>query len=219
MRIFLCTSAPARVFLGPRLSRARGLRLTGLRRGRKPAPLLRGGSMKRLILLAAAATMLLSPDMALAQRGNPDRPGGGRPGGSVTQPTPGPNRPGGPSSNRPSRPPSNRPGRPTSNRPSRPRPPSVRPPSGPQFSWRGRHFNRIRGPAFRFPPGFSYRRWNTGSFLPALFLSSAFFFDDWGPAGIGRPPPGRRWVRNGPDLLLVNTRTRRIEDVIYDVFF
>jgi Ni/Co efflux regulator RcnB len=104
-----------------------------------------------------------------------------------------------------------------------PRPPgNVRPPprpGGPQFSWRGRNFNRFRGPAFIWPRGFSYRRWASGAFLPSIFWSPQFWFNDWGMLGIGAPPPGRRWVRYGPDLLLVNIHTRRIEDVIYDVFF
>ena len=107
--------------------------------------------------------------------------------------------------------------------PSRPpgngmRPPPPRP-GGPQFSWRGRNFNRFRGPAFFWPPGFSYRRWATGALLPSIFWSQQYWFDDWRFLGIGAPPPGRRWVRYGPDLLLVNMRTRRIEDVIYNVFF
>jgi Ni/Co efflux regulator RcnB len=35
---------------------------------------------------------------------------------------------------------------------------------------------------------------------------------------VGRPPKGYRWVRYGPDLLLVNVRTGRISDVIYGAF-
>ncbi|MEJ0065348.1 MAG: RcnB family protein [Caulobacteraceae bacterium] len=32
------------------------------------------------------------------------------------------------------------------------------------------------------------------------------------------PPPGSRWVRYGPDLLLVNLTTGRVEDTAYGVF-
>jgi len=95
----------------------------------------------------------------------------------------------------------------------------VRPSRPPQFSWRGRSYNRYRGPAFRYPRGYSYRRWSVGAFLPSLFLSSTYFWNDWRALGVGAPPPGRRWVRYGPDLLLVNVRTRRVEDVIPDAFF
>jgi Ni/Co efflux regulator RcnB len=105
--------------------------------------------------------------------------------------------------------------------PPRPTPPSVRPPrpNRPQFSWRGRHYNPVFGPAYRYPPGYAYRRWSIGAFLPSLFLASTYYYDDWRSLGFGPPPPGRRWVRYGPDLLLVNVRTRRVEDVITGVFY
>ena len=171
--------------------------------------------MKRLVILVAAAALLL-PTLSLAQpgpNGRPDRPGGNRPGKGgkpdrpVTLPAPVPgNRPG-----RPDRP---NPGRPQIRPPSRPARPG-----GPQFSWRGRYFNPIRGSLFRYPPGYAYRRWSIGAVLPGLFLAAPYYYDDWRTLGIDRPPPGRRWVRYGPDLLLVNLRTRGVEDVIYNVFY
>ena len=97
--------------------------------------------------------------------------------------------------------------------------PGMRPPPRPQFSWRGRSYDGFRGPAFRYPPGFGYRRWSVGAILPGLFLSSAYYWNDWRGLGVGAPPPGRRWVRYGPDLVLVNVRNRRIEDVVYGVFY
>lgn len=155
--------------------------------------------MKRRDFLLGAGISLLLPASVLAQpnmNGRPDnRPGDNRPGG------PG-NRPGG------DRPGNNRPGR-----------PGMRPPPRPQFSWRGRSYYRMRGPAFRYPRGYGYQRWTIGALLPGIFLGSTYYFDDWRGLGIGRPPRGRRWVRYGPDLVLVNMRTRRIEDVIPDVFY
>ncbi len=89
----------------------------------------------------------------------------------------------------------------------------------PQWSWHGRSYDRIRGPAFRYPQGHSYRRWSIGALLPSLFLGSTYYYNDWRGIGLDAPGPRRRWVRYGPDLLLVNTRTRRVEDVIYDAFY
>jgi len=155
--------------------------------------------MKRRDFLFGAGVSLLLPASVLAQpnmNGRPDN----RPGG------PG-NRPGGPG---------NRPGGPGDNRPGRP---GMRPPPRPQFSWRGRSYFRRQGPTFFYPPGYAYRRWAVGALLPGLFLGSTYYFDDWRGLGIDRPPPGRRWLRYGPDLVLVNMRTRRIEDVIPDVFY
>lgn len=80
-------------------------------------------------------------------------------------------------------------------------------------------FHRIRAASFRYPRGYHYRRFSTGSILPSLFLSSLYFWSDYGALGLGAPPPGYVWVRYGPDLLLVNRYTGRIADVIYGAFY
>jgi Ni/Co efflux regulator RcnB len=80
-------------------------------------------------------------------------------------------------------------------------------------------FHRIRAQSFRYPRGYNYRRWNRGSILPRLFLSSLYFWTDWAALGVGPPPPGYVWVRYGPDLLLVNRYNGRIADVIYGAFY
>lgn len=182
--------------------------------------------MKRLVVFGAIAA-LLAPDIALAQGGppggrppsheggRPDRPGGN---GGPGRPNPGAGKP-----DRPVPLPKPTPGRPNPGpgmRPPQHRPPAPRPPQRPpQFSWKGHSYNRYRGPAFRYPPGYAYRRWTSGALLPALFLSSLYFFDDWRAMGVTAPPPGYRWVRYGPDLLLVNVRTHRVRDVIYGAFY
>ena len=61
-------------------------------------------------------------------------------------------------------------------------------------------------------------RWSAGALLPAIFLSTAYFYDGYAPLGLYAPPPGFRWVRYGPDLLLVNLTTGRVQDVAYGVF-
>ncbi len=166
------------------------------------------------------------------QQVRPGRPGGddsrpGRPGGPQIQP----GRPGG--ENRPGRPGGdnnrpgfgdNRPGRPggDDNRPGRPgagfqRPPSYRPPPG---YWNGNNWNRPRVSwrAYNYPRGYSYRRWSVGLLLPALFFSSAYYYNDYQQLGLYAPPYGYHWVRYGPDLLLVEDGTRRIVDTRYGVF-
>lgn len=55
--------------------------------------------------------------------------------------------------------------------------------------------------------------------LPAIFLGSAYYYDRYDDLGIGGPPYGYRWVRYGPDLLLVETGSGRIADVIYGAFY
>ena len=95
------------------------------------------------------------------------------------------------------------------------RPPIVRPPRPPHGGW-----NRppISAPYYRYPRGYNYRRFNIGLLLPSVFLSSVYYYSDYGLLGLGKPPKNYRWVRYGPDLLLVHKRTGRIRDVRYDVF-
>jgi Ni/Co efflux regulator RcnB len=136
----------------------------------------------------------------------PDRPGNdSRPG---RDPRPG----GGQQQGRPPRP-----DRPDSRPP--PRPPVVhhRPPH--RFMSQGRWRPSIRGPAFRYPPGFAYRRWTTGALLPPIFLSAPYFYESFSSLGLAPPPPGYRWVRYGSDILLVNVVTGRIADVVDGVFY
>lgn len=160
------------------------------------------------ILSVIVAASLLATTIATAQD-QPNRPGdrGSRPETPQGAHRPAPN-------------PGHRPGRPSPPAPpQRPRPPSWghRPPH--HFLSQGRWRPSIRGPVFRYPPGFAYRRWITGAILPPIFLSSAYFYDNYAPLGLGPPPAGYRWVRYGPDLLLVNVVTGRVADVVDGAFY
>lgn len=187
--------------------------------------------MKKASLFLSIALILL-PDIALAQQhqghngpsgpttrpvqpGRPDpsrpnpprptpvKPTPGKPGGPAIQPP----RPGGPAIQPP------RPGKPQPPRPVKPMPPH-RPGAG-----RPPQFRPIHGPVFGYPHGYRYRRWTIGLLLPTIFLSSRYYYDDYAQMGVGAPPYGYRWVRYGPDLLLVRLRTRRVVDVIYGAFY
>lgn len=190
--------------------------------------------MKRSLLVSAALLILL-PDIAAAQpdhdnrgRAPQGRPGPGRPpgdhgggpqrpgpgagpghGGPTTRPTPPHDRPVAP----PSRP---QPGRPQPGHPgpSRPRPPEYRPGAG-----RPPNFRPVHGRPFHYPAGYRYRRWSVGLVLPRLFLAAPYYYDDYWGLGVGAPPPFCRWVRYGPDLLLVDVRSGRIRDVLYGAFY
>ena len=184
---------------------------------------------KGLWIVAAMALLASSVAMAEDQGPRPDdrgrpgdqqRPGSNRP---AQQQRPESGRPGGdrPSGDRPSG--GDRPEAASAHRPAAPRPSIARPPYGRRpphrFLSGGGWHHSIRGPAFRYPPGFSYRAWTTGSILPSVFLTPSYFFDDYAPLGLGPPPAGYRWVRYGPDLLLVNVYTGRVADVVDGVFF
>jgi hypothetical protein len=80
-------------------------------------------------------------------------------------------------------------------------------------------FRPIHGQPFRYPSGYGYRRWGIGAALPLLFLSSAYYFTNYGEYGLYAPPYGYRWVRYGPDLLLVQIGTGYVADAIYGAFY
>lgn len=86
------------------------------------------------------------------------------------------------------------------------------------FSYRGHEFAAVRSQEFRYPRGWQYRAWSAGQTLPNLFLGQPYNFD-YQTIGLPPPPRGERWVRFGPDALLVNIRSRRIVDVIHNVFY
>lgn len=88
-----------------------------------------------------------------------------------------------------------------------------------QWFWRGQWVNRVRATVFIYPRGYGYRHWSVGQRLPAIFLAAAYFYDNVGPLGLEIPPMGYRWVRFGPDMVLVNLRTGDIEEVAYGVFY
>ena len=86
------------------------------------------------------------------------------------------------------------------------------------WSYRGEDHSRFRVPPYRYPYNWGYRSWRVGERLPYLFLSDSYYID-FGPYGLPRPPYGYRWVRFGPDVLLVNVYTGEIVDVVYDIFY
>jgi Ni/Co efflux regulator RcnB len=180
--------------------------------------------VKRTLAFATALGFLISGTAAIAQDRPMTRPATGQQ--PVGKP---PGRPNPPGASKPPahRPPHHRPPhKPPAHKPPHHRPPiHHRPPPGwhrptaSQWYWRGRWVNRIRGPAFVYPRGYSYRYWYAGDILPALLLTAQFFYDNVAPLGLDVPPPGYRWVRYGPDLLLVNLRTGEIEQVAYGAFY
>jgi len=192
--------------------------------------------LQKTVAIALSIFLLLLPALSEAQT-NPTKPG------KPSTGQPGNNRPGRPH-NRPSRPSPGKPNQPArpphSGRPHKPRPPHhgtpsrpnrpgrpghrpphyVRPlpPRGHQYWHRGRYYDRIRGPAFVYPRGWHYRQFAIGALFPTLFLNPAYYYADHGALGLEAPAPGYAWVRFGPDLVLVNLRTREVEDVVYGVF-
>jgi Ni/Co efflux regulator RcnB len=88
----------------------------------------------------------------------------------------------------------------------------------PVFTFQGREYAAVRAPAYRYPRGWAYRAWRPGQVLPRLFIAEPYFLD-YAYLGLPPPPPGTRWVRYGPDALLVDFYSGRVVDVIYSAFY
>ena len=78
---------------------------------------------------------------------------------------------------------------------------------------------RFRLGEYRWPRGFSYRRWTYGEFLPSIFFGENYWLYDYNDYGLGYPPPGTAWVRYGPDALLIDRYSGQIIEVVYGVFY
>lgn len=79
--------------------------------------------------------------------------------------------------------------------------------------------HRFHAGIYRAPPGFVYRRWTFGAFLPAVYWGRDYWITDFLAFGLFAPPVGLVWVRYGPDALLIDEYTGEIIQVDYGVFF
>jgi len=176
--------------------------------------------MRRVFAIAAMVMTVLMPGLAEAQGLGGEPQHGGPPHGAPARGLP----PGGPHGPPPGAQFHGRPGGPVGG------PIHAGPPGGPvhvggpvgvggQFTYRGHPFNRVHLAPFAYPPGYAYQRWAVGGVLPPLFLVPAYYYADWATLGLAPPPPGAQWVRYGPDLLLVDTNTGQVLDVVYGAFY
>ena len=88
-----------------------------------------------------------------------------------------------------------------------------------RFVYRGQPYARFRGPGYAYPRGFAYRPWARGQFLPRAFFGAPYYVDNWSYYRLGPPLPGFRYIRVGPDILLVNVRTGLISETVPGVFY
>jgi hypothetical protein len=170
--------------------------------------------MLRIIALLTAFALAL-PSLAAAEEPHGGKPPPGKPAGRPPGPPPG-----GPHGPPPGgRPPGyvGRPGGPPGGHP----PGYVGRPGGPAggYAWRGHPWSPVHASPYFYPPGWGYRRWAVGAAIPAIFLTSAYFYSGYAAMGLPPPDPGFQWVRYGPDLLLVNVTTGEVVDTIYGAFY
>ncbi|HEY3697273.1 RcnB family protein [Phenylobacterium sp.] len=78
---------------------------------------------------------------------------------------------------------------------------------------------RFRGPAYRAPYGFYARNWGYGDILPRGWYGPDYSLDAWWDYGLPVPPVGYEWVRVGDDVVLVDSFTGRVVQVVYGLFW
>jgi Ni/Co efflux regulator RcnB len=76
----------------------------------------------------------------------------------------------------------------------------------------------VRAGPYRYPAGYSYRRWAVGGLLPRAFIVPTYYYAGYAAFGLAAPRAGYQWIRYGPDLLLVNLSTGNVMNVKYGVF-
>lgn len=72
---------------------------------------------------------------------------------------------------------------------------------------------------YYWPSGYGYRTWYPHEYLPFVFLNATWFLNNYYYYDLPVPPYGYRWVRYGPDALLVNVYSGEVIDVVYGVFY
>lgn len=78
---------------------------------------------------------------------------------------------------------------------------------------------RYRGFVYRPPPGFYARSWAFGEILPHGWYEPQHRILDWWSYGLPIPPIGYDWVRVGDDVLLVDSFSGRIVQVVRNLFW
>jgi len=87
-------------------------------------------------------------------------------------------------------------------------------------SWRYRNRNLFRGSRYYSPyRNHRYSRFSIGFFLEPLFFSQRYWIGDPFHYRLPPAPPGTQWIRYYNDVLLVDTWSGEVVDVIYDFFW
>lgn len=87
-------------------------------------------------------------------------------------------------------------------------------------SWRWRNRNLFHLSPYYSPyRDWSYRRFSIGLFMPSLFYGQRYWINDPWYYRLPPAPPGTRWIRYYDDVLLVDTWSGEVIDVIHNFFW
>ena len=82
-----------------------------------------------------------------------------------------------------------------------------------------RTYRIVRAAPYRYLGGYRYRVFRRGQRFPAALLLASYFLNNYSSYGLASPPLGYRWVRFGPDAVLVNLGTYEVANTRYGLFY
>lgn len=95
----------------------------------------------------------------------------------------------------------------------------ARPQERRQYSYNGRYYNAVRGPAWNAPRGYDARRmWNRGDRLPEGYRHRAYVVD-YRAYHLARPSYGYQWVRVGNSVYLVRASNGVVAQIVWNLFY
>lgn len=84
----------------------------------------------------------------------------------------------------------------------------------------GRNTRRVvRAGPYRYARGARYQVYRRGERFPASLLLASYFLTNFATYYLSPPPVGYRWVRFGPDAVLVDLSSYEVMDTRYGVFY
>ena len=95
----------------------------------------------------------------------------------------------------------------------------ARPQAHRQYSYNGRHYNAVRGPAWHAPRGHDARRtWSRGERMHSSYRSRSYVID-YRAYHLARPSYGYEWVRAGNNVYLVRASNGLVAQIVWNMFY
>ena len=90
------------------------------------------------------------------------------------------------------------------------------------FGYGGHQYFRYQAAPYRYPGGYygwANHSWRRGEWLPAAFITSSYFINDWYDFGLWQPDYGYEWIRVGADAVLISLADGQVVDVVPGVYY
>ncbi len=79
--------------------------------------------------------------------------------------------------------------------------------------------NRYRWNGYAYPRGYGYQAWGVGALIDRAFWGQRYWINDWGSYRLSAPYAGTRWIRVGPDALLIRIYDGRVVRAVRGIYY